>query len=101
SVLKELPIFTITAVATDPDLLEKFSQYDYIIQRSDFYDHSEKYVPIIVRSAQRYLDQNSTELTEFDHLTRQIASGDYKPEDVDRLSALQVKMELPFTGFDD
>lgn len=99
--LKELPIYTITAVANDPDLLAKFSQYDYIIARSDFHAHSEKYVPIIVRSAQRFLEQNTLELSKFDSLTKKVASGKYEPEDAERLSALQVKMELPFSGFDD
>jgi len=98
---KELPIFTITAIADDPDLLEKLSDYDYIIPRSDFYKSSERYVPIIARSAQRYLEQNRNELSEFDSLTRHIASGEYTDEDVNRLSALKVKLELPFTGFDD
>jgi hypothetical protein len=100
--LKDFPIFMVTTYTPDDDLLAKFNQFEYIITRGEMSeDGGQKYVPIFIRSAQRYLDSNNAELSEFNDLTKRIAAGEKEPKLLDRLKALQVKLELPTVGFND
>lgn len=101
--LKDFPIFMVTTFSTEAELVAKTSEFEYILSRAEITqdDDGYKYVPIIIRSAQRYLDSNNEELSEFNKLTKRVAAGDRDPEIVKRLEALQVKLELPSTGFDD
>lgn len=102
--LKDFPIFMITTYPPDDDLLSKFSQFEYILTRQEITEDEEggnKFVPIIIRSAQRFLDSNNKELGEFNELTKQVAAGNTDPETLERLKALQVKLELPTVGFND
>ena len=101
--LKDYPIFMVTTYSPEEDLLSKFSEFEYILTRQEITEDDEgyKFIPIIIRSAQRYLDTNNAELSEFHELTKQVASGDNDPDKIKRLEALQVKLELPSTGFDD
>jgi CheY-like chemotaxis protein len=102
--LKDFPIFMVTTYAPDDDLLAKFNQFEYILTRQEITEDEEggqKYVPIIARSGHRYLDSNNKELSEFNELTKLVAAGNKEPEIVSRLKALQVKLELPTTGFND
>lgn len=98
--LKELPIFAMTVIPTDSELLAKYSQYEGIINRQDFYDYTEKYVPKFWRAAKNYLEENISELDEFNQLTKLVAGGDSDPEKIKKLQALQVRLEIPFSGFD-
>ena len=102
--LKDFPIFMVTTYVPDDDLIAKFNQFEYIITREEITEDEEggyKYVPIIIRSAQRYLDLNNKELSEYNELTKLVASGKKDPHLIERLTALQVKLELPLSGFDD
>jgi hypothetical protein len=99
--LKEIPIFALTVIPTDPDLKSKFSQYEDIISRKEFYDNAEVYVPKFWRAAKNYLKENIDEFNEFNELTKEISGGNNDPTLLKRLQALQVKLELPFSGFDD
>jgi hypothetical protein len=101
SKIKEIPIFTITTFDHDQELLEKFSEYDQVINRGEFYDNPEKFVPIVVRSIQRFLNQNIDELSEFNELTKNAASGNIDEEGNKRLEALQIKLHLPLMDFND
>lgn len=98
---KDFPIFSVTTYSDDDDLNEKFSEFEYIIKRDDFVEEGNKYVPIILRAAQRFLESNLQELDEYSRLTKEIASGDTDPEKIQKLKALQVKLELPISGFED
>ena len=98
---KEFPIFSVTTYADDEDLKEKFSEFEYIIKRDEFVEEGSKYVPIILRAAQRFLESNLSELDEYARLAKEIAGGDNNPEKIKKLKALQVKLELPITGFED
>jgi len=89
---KDIPIFTVTAHIDDEELQARFSEFEYIISRENF---DEKYVDIIIRAGQRYLDQNEKELTEFEILTRKIAAGDVDAGDEEKLKALQIKLQMP------
>lgn len=102
--LKDFPIFMVTTYAPDDDLLAKFSEFEYILTRQEITEDEEggnKYVPIIIRSAQRFLDSNNKELCEFNELTKLVAAGNKETAVLDRLKALQVKLELPTVGFND
>lgn len=102
--LKDFPIFMVTTYAPDDDLLAKFNQFEYILTRQQITEDEEggqKYIPIMIRSAHRYLRANNKELSEFNELTKQVAAGNGNPEVLSRLQALQVKLELPVVGFDD
>lgn len=102
--LKDFPIFMVTTYAPDDDLLAKFNQFEYILTRQEITEDDDggfKYVPIIIRSAQRFLDSNNKELSEFNELTKIVAGGNNDPVVLDRLKALQVKLELPIIGYND
>ncbi len=99
--LPDFPIFALTVIPTDGDLKEKYSQYEDIISRKEFYDDSNKYVPKFWRAAKNYLKENIDELSDFNVLTMEISGGNKDPELIKKLQALQVKLELPFSGFDD
>jgi hypothetical protein len=99
--LKDFPIFSITTYSDDTDLQSKLSEFEYIVQRDKFVEESESYVPIIIRAANRFLESNRDELSEFNRLTMEIAGGDTDPKKIQQLQALQLKLELPYTGFDD
>lgn len=101
--LKDFPIFMVTTYSPDADLLSKFSEFEYILTRQEITEEEDgyKYIPIILRSAQRFLDTKNKELSEFNELTKKVASGNNTTDDIKRLEALQVILELPNTGFDD
>ncbi|MFD0962555.1 hypothetical protein [Pseudofulvibacter geojedonensis] len=92
---KEIPIYVITSHKGDPDLQAKFSYFEDIIDRQEFIDEGEKYVDRFIRASQRFLEENSQELNEFQELSELIASGKASKEDNERLKALQVKLDLP------
>jgi len=89
---KDIPIFTVSAHIDDEELQARFNEFEYIISRDNF---DEKYVDIIIRSSQRYLQENQKELSEFDDLTRKIAAGESDIQDIERLKALQLKLHIP------
>lgn len=101
--LKNFPIFMVSNYIEAEELQEKESEFEYMLTRTELTesDDGKKIVPIILRAAQRYLDANTKELSEFDVLTREIASGSNDPKQMERLRALQLKLELSSVGFDD
>lgn len=99
--LPDFPIFALTVIPTDGDLKHKYNLYEDIISRKEFYDDANKYVPKFWRAAKNYLKENIDEFSEFNELTKEIAGGSKDPELIKKLQALQIKLELPFSGFDD
>ncbi len=99
--LKDFPIYSVTAAAVTDELREKESEFEEVIPRGDFIEHTNKYFPRILRAAKNYLKENLDELSEFNILTTEISSGNNDPELIKKLQALQIKLELPFSGFDD
>ena len=98
---KDLPIYTITNFANDEDVLNVFSEYDQVISRKDFYGAPEKFVPVMLRAASKFVDRNSSMLSELTLLSQEIASGNSTEEKVERIKALQAAVELPLVGFAD
>ena len=102
--LKDFPILMITTYSNEADLLEKENEFEYLLNRDDITLNEETanlYIPRVIRSAQRYLDANNKELSEYNILTKRVAAGETSLENIQRLEALQVKLELPSIGFDD
>ena len=93
--LKDIPIYVITSNKGDEELKAKFSEFEDIIERQEFINDGDRYVSRIIRSTQRYLNENIAELQEFQKLAEKIASGNYSQEEYDRLLALQTKLYLP------
>lgn len=100
-VLKDFPIYSVTNFVAADELKEKESEFEDVIPRRDFIDHTNKYLPRILRAAQKYLKENLEELSEFNSLTKEISGGNQDPELIKKLQALQIKLELPYSGFDD
>lgn len=92
---KDIPIYVITSNKTDEDLQQKFSEFEDIIDRQEFTDEGERYVDRFIRASQRYLDENTSELEEFQQLSELVASGKNDKDDLIRLRALQLKLNLP------
>lgn len=91
---KDIPFFTLTNYPEDQVLQEKINEYDYIFSKKEF---TIKQVQIIQRACQRYLNENENELKEYSNLTKKIASGDREPADLEKLKALQEKLNIPFS----
>ncbi len=89
---KDIPIFTLTNFPNDEELQKNFHQFEYILSKGDFTD---KHVDIILRACQRYLAENQKELSSFDDLTKKIALGKAEEGDVEKLKALQMKLQIP------
>lgn len=99
--LPDFPIFALTVIPSDGDLNDKYNQYEEIISRKEFYDNANKFVPKFWRAAKNYLKENIDELSQFNELTKEISGGNNDPELIKKLQAIQIKLELPFSGFDD
>lgn len=97
--LKEFPIFSLTVIPQDSTLKAKYSEYEEIIGRKEFYNNAEKYVPKFWRAAKNYLKENLDELSQYNVVTQLIAGGNNDPEVLKKLSALQVKLDMPFSTF--
>jgi hypothetical protein len=99
--LKNIPIYSITSYHYVDELKENYSQFEDIIKRTDFIEDTEKYFKKIWRLANNYLKENIDELSEFNDTLTKISSGDNDPILQKKLKALQIKLQLPFAGFDD
>lgn len=99
--LKDFPIFSITNFDSADELKEKYSEFEEIIKRSDFIEQTDKYFPKIWRAAKNFLKENTDEFSQFNELTQAISGGNKDPELIKKLQALQIKLELPYSGFDD
>ncbi len=99
--LPDFPIFALTVIPAENDLNAKYSQYEAIISRKEFYDNPNKYVPKFWRAAKNYLKENLEEFSEYNDLTKLIASGNTDPGVLKKLQALQIKLDLPLSSFDD
>jgi len=99
SVLRErykyIPVFTLTNFPTDDELLENVNEFDSIFYKKEF---SIKQVEIIHRACQRYLMENQLELSLYNELTKKVASGKAESGDIEKLNALQQKLEIPLSS---
>ena len=99
--LKDFPIYSVTNYDGVEDLQAKAQEFEEIIKRADFIKDTNKYFARIVRAANNYLRENLDELSQYNILTAEISGGNKDPQLLKELLALQVKLELPYSGFDD
>ena len=99
--LKELPIFALTVIPTAKDLSSKYPLYEDIISRKEFINNTEAYVPKIWRAAKNYLKENLDNFSRFNEITKEISGGNKDENLIKELRALQAKLELNFSGFED
>lgn len=95
---KNIPIFSISGYGATPELKNKFGVFDEVIKRSQFDEDIKQYIQRIVRSVEKYLEENEDELQEYNRLSIDIAQGNVTPESLTRFEALQTKLSLPFSG---
>jgi CheY-like chemotaxis protein len=98
---KDIPIYTVTNFSTNDDVQGAFQEYDHIISRRDFIEHTDKYVPMMIRASSKFVDRHSETLSELSKLSEEIASGNTSGEKYKRVLALQAALQLPLIGFDD
>ncbi len=91
---KNIPIYVITSHKNDEDLQEQFSEFEDIIGREDFILEGEKYVKRFIRASQSFLEENLSELSELKQLSELVASGQNDEDDLIRLKALQLKLNV-------
>src|SRR5690606_15766127 len=91
---KSIPIYVITSHKNDDDLQEKFSEFEDIIGREDFTFQGDKYVKRFIRASQSFLEENLAELSELKQLSELMASGTNDENDLRRLKALQLKLNI-------
>lgn len=91
---KNIPIYIITSHKNDDDLQERFSEFEDIIGREDFILEGEKYVKRFIRASHSFIDENLSELSELKQLSELVASGQNDEDDIIRLKALQLKLNV-------
>lgn len=91
-----LPIYVITSWPEDDPLLLRFKDVEAIIERSDFCDKYDKYVPRIIRSAQKFLETYENELSELSLIASKIATGIAIKEEIDKAEAIKAKVGFVF-----
>jgi len=101
SKLKDFPIYSVTNFIDAEELKEKESEFEDVIRRNDFIQNTNKYFPRIIRAAQKYVKENLDELSDFHQITAEISGGNKDPDLIKKLQALQIKLELPFSGFNE
>jgi CheY-like chemotaxis protein len=95
--LPTLPIFIITSYSQDPDLLDKFKDVEEILQREVFTKKAEEYVPRFMRAGQRFVEVFEKDLSELSDKATRIAKGSATLEDVERVKAIQSKMDIAYS----
>ncbi|SNR68633.1 response regulator [Lutibacter flavus] len=90
----DIPIYVITSHKNDDDLQKKFSEFEDIIGREEFIVDGEKYVKRFIRASQSFLNENIEELSELKQLSEIVASGKNDENDLNRLKALQLKLNV-------
>jgi len=91
---KDIPIYVITSHKNDDDLQAKFSEFEDIIGREEFILDGEKYVRRFIRASQGFLEENIAELSVLKELSELVASGKNSDEDLAKLKALQLKLNI-------
>lgn len=91
---KDIPIYVITSHKNDDDLQAKFSEFEDIIGREEFILDGEKYVKRFIRASQGFLEEHISELSELKELSELVASGKNSADDLVKLKALQIKLNI-------
>ncbi len=91
---KDIPVYVITSHKNDEELQSRFSEFEDIIGREEFIEDGEKYVKRFLRASEGFLEGNISELSELKELSELVASGNNTEEDLTKLKALQLKLNI-------
>jgi len=97
---KQIPVFPIHIITShkgDEGLQDNQSDLDSIFARDEFSQTPDKFVPIIVRSAMRFLEVNEENLAAYTTLSEKVAMGSLGTEEEQRLSALKQELNLRYS----
>ena len=91
----ELPIFIVTAVPDDPELVQQFGAADDVIDREQMLTNP-GYLERILRQGSRFFKFHEEELSRLAELSEFFAMGKTDKEMLNELKALQVKLGIGF-----
>jgi hypothetical protein len=92
-----LPIFVITAHITDALLQDRFKDVEDIIDRRQYGREYPKYVPRIIRSAQKYTSVFEKELSQLSSFAQKMATGEtITEEERSHAEAIRTKLGIAF-----
>ena len=96
--LSTLPIFIVTAHASDPDLRARFGEVEDVIDRTAFNQDRAGYGQRFARASQRYLEAFDRDLAVLSQIAAKTAAGDaVSPAERDQLTAIQQRIDLTFS----
>lgn len=95
--LKDFPVYIITSYDNDEDLQKKFSCFEEIWNRDNFYSKPGVYMPRLIRAGQRFLRAHRDQLSRLSELSKKIAAGQATSDEKKELEAIQANLQIPFT----
>lgn len=99
-VFPDFPVYAITSYPNDDSLQSRFPLFDEILSRDDFFKKSDEYTLRLTRSGQRFLDIYSRQLVRISNISKLIATGEARQEDIEELKKIQEYLNIPFTSYD-
>jgi hypothetical protein len=91
-----LPIYFVTSYATDPELVKRAKDVEYILSREAFSKDSKEWVTRILRSTNRFIDSVKDELDTLSELSKKIAIGKAKRFEIKKANAIRLKINCAF-----
>ncbi|MBP9759133.1 hypothetical protein KBD45_05545 [Candidatus Dojkabacteria bacterium] len=94
---KSLPIFIISTYQTDTiESREESGDWDYVINRNTFNttDSAKREVKRILRSAQRYSEENESQLVELGEISKKIIQNEASDEERSRIAAIRQTLDI-------
>ena len=98
SSLPDFPIYVVTTFRTDSDLVAKESDFEDVVERSEFLKDIEKYTSRIQRAASRFWDSMRQQLNTLEALTTKAAHGNLNEAERRQLVAVREALALPFSA---
>lgn len=93
-----LPIFLVTSYERDTEVAKRHGAVEDIISRAAFNRDPAKHLERILRSAQRYLENYESQLSEIGEISQRLATSEAAAGDIQRLHALREAIGLPFSS---
>lgn len=91
-----IPIHVVTSADINDDLTNNRELFENVLSRDDFRENRDKYAEIILRSGQRYFEENKKLYDQFAELSRKLVIDDkISEEDIKELRSLQEYFQVP------
>ncbi|MEO6302865.1 MAG: hypothetical protein ABIP51_06810 [Bacteroidia bacterium] len=94
---KDLPVYSITAVAVSDDLKKSLPYFNLILSTRDFDDDTDNYINLFVKSGINFYNEYQSQLERLGILSEKIARGIATSEELTEATGLQTKLEIPNT----